>query len=67
MAILLITHDISIVSQYVDSLVCLSKDLYHHGSVSEGLGKLEKMYGCPIEMIVHGENPHIVLKRHKHD
>ena len=67
MAILLVTHDLGVASTHIDSIVCLNKILYHHGSVKEGIKKLEKVYGCPIELIAHGHTPHIVLKRHKND
>ncbi len=67
MTILLVTHDVSVASIYLDSLACLNKNLYQHSSVKEGIKNLDKMYGCPIELIAHGQIPHRVLKRHKDD
>ncbi len=64
MSILLVTHDVSVASIYIDSIACLNKNLYYHGSVEGGIKKLEKVYGCPVELIAHGHTPHRVLKRH---
>lgn len=64
MAIVLVTHDISVVSVYVDSIVCLNRKLYYHGGSEGALEKLEDVYQCPIEVLAHGV-PHRVLKNHK--
>jgi zinc transport system ATP-binding protein len=64
MAIVLVTHDISVVSVYVDNIACLNRKLYYHGSAEGALEKLEDVYQCPIEVLAHGV-PHRVLKTHK--
>ncbi len=64
MAIVLVTHDISVVSVYVDRIACLNQKLYYHGPVEEGLKNLEAIYQCPIEVLAHGI-PHRVLRRHE--
>ena len=66
MAIVLVTHDISAVSVYVDKIACLNCELYYHGSTEKGIKHLENTYKCPIELIAHGV-PHRVLERHKND
>ena len=63
MAIVLVTHDIGVVSTYVEEIACLNRRLFYHGPKEAGLKKLEKMYRCPIELIAHGI-PHRVLGRH---
>ncbi len=63
MAIILVTHDIGVVSTYVEKIACLNRRLFYHGSIEEGLKRLEDVYQCPIEMIAHGI-PHRVLGRH---
>jgi zinc transport system ATP-binding protein len=63
MAIVLVTHDIGVVSIYVDRIACLNRRLFYHGPVEGGLKKLEEVYRCPIELIAHGV-PHRVLRRH---
>jgi len=64
MAILIVTHDLTAVTQYMDKLACLNGNLYYHGKTQEGIKHLEKTYQCPIELIAHGV-PHRILKRHK--
>jgi zinc transport system ATP-binding protein len=64
MAIVLVTHDIGVVSTHVEKIACLNRRLFYHGPVEEGLKKLEDVYECPIELIAHGI-PHRVLKKHE--
>lgn len=66
MTIVLVTHDVSVMSVYVDSVACLNRKLYYHGSAEGALEKLEDVYQCPVEVIAHGI-PHRVLRRHKND
>jgi zinc transport system ATP-binding protein len=66
MAIVLVTHDISVVSIYVDSVACLNRKLFYHGPTEGAFEKLEDVYQCPIEILAHGI-PHRVLRRHKND
>jgi len=63
MAIVLVSHDISAVSIYVDKIACLNRLLYYHGSKEVGPEILEATYKCPVQMIAHGI-PHRVLKEH---
>lgn len=62
-AIVLVSHDISAVSVYVDKIACLNRQLYYHGSKEVGPETLEATYKCPVQMIAHGV-PHRVLKEH---
>lgn len=62
-AIVLVSHDISAVSVYVDKIACLNRQLYYHGSKEVGPEILEATYKCPVQMIAHGI-PHRVLKEH---
>jgi len=63
MSIVLVSHDISAVSIYVDKIACLNHQLYYHGSKEVGPEILEATYKCPVQMIAHGI-PHRVLKEH---
>ncbi len=65
MAIVLVTHDLSVVSVYVESVACLNRRLYYHGPAEGALENLEDVYQCPVEVIAHGI-PHRVLRRHDH-
>lgn len=62
-AILLVTHDMSAVSVYVDKVACLNRRLHYHNSKELSPEDLEAAYQCPVEIIAHGV-PHRVLKVH---
>lgn len=63
MTIILVTHDIGVVSQYVDSIACLNRSLVAHGRPRDVLSgdSLEEMYGCGAMLFGHGEVPHMVV------
>lgn len=66
--IIMVSHDMGVIASFVDSVACLNKKLYYHGDdASLDSETLQKAYGCPIELIAHGETPHRVLKDHKED
>lgn len=64
MAILLVTHDLSAVSVYVDTVGCLNRKLFYHHSKEISKEDLEAAYQCPVELIAHGV-PHRVLGEHR--
>ena len=64
MAIVLVSHDISAVSIYVNEIACLNRQLFYHGSKEVSAEELEKTYHCPIQLIAHGTVPHRVLREH---
>ena len=64
MAIVMVSHDISAVSIYVDKIACLNRRLFYHGSKEISEETLEATYQCPVQMIAHGTVPHRVLKEH---
>ncbi len=64
MAIVLVSHDISAISVYVDKIACLNGRLFYHGSKEVSVDVLEATYKCPVQMIAHGTLPHRVLKEH---
>lgn len=63
MSIVLVTHDLSAVSIYVDTVGCLNRKLFYHHSKEISAEDLEAAYQCPIELIAHGV-PHRVLGKH---
>jgi zinc transport system ATP-binding protein len=63
MAILMVSHDLGIISSHVKSYACVNKNLHFHPS-SEITNEQLLAYGCPIQLITHGEVPHTVLKTH---
>ncbi len=62
--IVVVTHDMAAVSAYFDSIACLNKEIYYHGGKEIDEETIEKVYGCPIELIAHGV-PHRVLRFHE--
>lgn len=64
MAILMVSHDVGTTSSYVKSFACVNKTLHYHPS-SEITNEQLLAYGCPIQLITHGDVPHTVLKYHQ--
>jgi zinc transport system ATP-binding protein len=65
MTILLVSHDIGIISPYIKTIACVNRNLHYHSSNEISEEQL-KVYNCPIEIITHGTIPHRVMKEHKH-
>jgi zinc transport system ATP-binding protein len=61
--ILLVSHDIGVVSRFVDSVACLNTRLVAHGRPDEVFmnNTLEAMYGCEALVFQHGSVPHMVV------
>jgi len=66
MSILLVSHDIGIISPYIKTIACVNRDLHYHPSNEINEEQL-KVYNCPIEVIAHGPVPHRVIKEHNHN
>jgi len=62
--VILVSHDIGVISSYVDKIACLNRKLFYHGSKEIKIETLEKTYQCPVDLIAHGV-PHRVLRKHK--
>jgi zinc transport system ATP-binding protein len=63
MAILMVSHDVGTISQHIKSFACVNRSLHYHPSYEITNDDL-LAYGCPIQLITHGEVPHTVLKIH---
>jgi len=63
MAILMVSHDVGIISSHVKSYACVNRKLHYHPS-AEITNEQLAAYGCPIQLITHGVVPHTVLKQH---
>ena len=64
MAIVLVSHDITAISIYVEKIACLNRRLVYHGSKEITPEALEATYKCPVQLLAHGDIPHRVLKEH---
>jgi len=62
--IVLVSHDIGVISAYVKGIACLNRRLIYHGSKEITPDMLEESYQCPVDLIAHGI-PHRVLSRHQ--
>jgi zinc transport system ATP-binding protein len=63
MAILMVSHDIGTISSHIKSFACINRSLHYHPS-PEITNEDLLAYGCPIQLITHGDVPHTVLKSH---
>ena len=63
--ILLVSHDVTVVSQYVDQVACLNRRLIVHGRPEDVIDQvtLECMYGKGALFFSHGDVPHMVVKK----
>lgn len=64
MAILLISHDVGTIAQYVKTIACVNFHLHYHPSNKISTEQLAS-YNCPLQIITHGTIPHTVLKTHE--
>jgi len=65
-AIMIVSHDVGIISTYIKTIICVNRDVHYHNSNIIDETQL-KAYNCPIQLITHGEIPHTVLKTHVHE
>ena len=68
--VLVVSHDLLVISRYVKSVACVNKKLHYHGQAEITGEMLETMYlcsaeeVCPVELVAHGL-PHRVLAEHE--
>jgi zinc transport system ATP-binding protein len=66
MAIVLVSHDLGIISSHVKTIACLNVNgnLFYHesGKITQ---RLLDSYHCPVDLITHGDLPHRVLGKHR--
>lgn len=61
--VVLVSHDIGVISQYVKTVACLNRKLYYHHSKTVAPEVIEAVYGCPVDLLAHG-HAHRVLPSH---
>ena len=67
--IVVVSHDLLVISRFVKSVACVNKRLHYHDQAEITGDMLETMYPCtveevcPVELVAHGL-PHRVLKEH---
>jgi zinc transport system ATP-binding protein len=65
--IVLVTHNIGIISSHVTKVACLNHRLYTHENEKITSEMVEATYGCPVEFLSHGPVPHRILANHPYD
>ena len=63
LSIVLVSHDIGVISRYVKTVACLNVQLHYHHSRELTEEMVELAYGCPVDLVAHG-HPHRVLPTH---
>lgn len=53
LTVILVTHDVGVISRYVESVACLNRRLYYHGTEELTPEMLEEAYGAPVDMVAH--------------
>lgn len=61
MTVILVSHDIGVISSYVEKIACLNRRFIYHGTGELSTEMLEATYQCPVELIAHG-HPHRVFQ-----
>jgi len=64
MAIMMVSHDVGTISAWVKSFACVNGTLFYHPH-SKITDEDLRMYGCPIQLVTHGDVPHVVLHKHE--
>ena len=66
MTVVMVSHDVGVVAQFVDSVACLNRRLVAHGRPEAVLTSdtLDEMYGCEAVFFHHlpGATPHLVVR-----
>jgi len=61
--IIMVSHDLGTISQYIKSVVCVNRSVHYHPSGQITPEQLQN-YNCPIQLVFHDEIPHTVLSKH---
>ncbi|MEW6665523.1 MAG: ABC transporter ATP-binding protein [Thermodesulfobacteriota bacterium] len=64
--IVVITHDVGVVSSHMKSIACVNKHFFFHDGGQINQEMLDMAYQCPVDLIAHGL-PHRVLHTHDGD
>ena len=66
--IIMVSHDIGVISSYINTVACLNKKLHYHGSHTKlNKDKLKTAYGCPVELIFQTETPRTFVSKNEEE
>lgn len=63
MTVILVSHDVGVISRHVDSVACLNRRLFFHGEDELTPEMVREAYGAPVDLVAH-EGSHRVLEEH---
>lgn len=63
--IVVVSHDLMVLSSYIKSVVCVSREVHFHDRPEITSEMLSAAYHCPVELVTHGRIPHRVLASHE--
>ncbi len=65
MTVVLVSHDVGVVAQYVDGVACINRKVVVHDRPEVVLTdtNLAETYGCDVLFFHHGHIPHMVVRR----
>lgn len=62
MSIILVTHDLGVVSVYIERIICLNRTILYDGLKDEGMKRIEESYSGEMLLIDH-KHSHTVINR----
>ena len=66
LAIIMVSHDIGVLASQVKTIACLNRELHYHSAHDIPPETMERIYGCPVDLIAHGHT-HRVLAHHREE
>jgi zinc transport system ATP-binding protein len=63
MTVIVVSHDIGVISHHVKTVACMNRRLHYHQSKEITEEMVEATYGCPVDFMVH-RHTHRVLSDH---
>lgn len=62
--IVLVTHDVGVISRNVKSVACVNRTMMYHEEGKITLEMIDMAYQCPVDLVAHGA-PHRVFPAHE--
>lgn len=63
-AVIVVTHDVWAIASQIDQVACLNVKLHHHGDTELDDEIIQRVFGCPVDLIAHGV-PHRIFREHE--
>ena len=53
LTVIIVTHDVGVISSHIRTVACLNQRLHYHGESELGERLIERVYDCPVDLITH--------------